>query len=326
MEVPVSTPHAVKAVGSIAPPPDCSLAPNTLLAENADACEMAPLDAPREREGLLGRIVEALPIGICHLRADGEVVYSNTQLVALLGPVDSIDELIDSVAGADRRPLDIAIENALLGHPASLEVCVIHGLKERRCEVTIRTMPSGGGGIDGVIVCASDVTDRSRLRVELERRATYDALSGCLNRTATLGALERALRSAQPVAVAYIDLDNLKAINDELGHSAGDKLLKVAAARLRRAIRIEDHLGRVGGDEFVVICLQDEEPFDPAKLADRLTKAINGEVVFARQRLPLRASVGATVSLLGELDSEAVLHRADTAMYALKRQGRTGPS
>jgi diguanylate cyclase (GGDEF)-like protein len=287
---------------------------------------LAQLDALRERAGVLVRLVETLPIGICQLSADGEAVYSNKQMVALLGPVDSIDELIDSVSGADRRALDIAIEHALLGHPGSLEVTVIHRLGERRCEVTIRTMPSGGGGIDGVIVCASDVTDRSRLRVELERRATYDALSGCLNRTATLGALERALRSAQPVAVAYIDLDNLKAINDELGHSAGDKLLKVAAARLRRAIRIEDHLGRVGGDEFVVICLQDEEPFDPAKLADRLTKAINGEVVFARQRLPLRASVGATVSLLGELDSEAVLHRADTAMYALKRQGRTGPS
>ena len=194
-----------------------------------------------------------------------------------------------------------------------------HGLDERRCELTFRPMTSDAGGVDGVIVCASDVTDRSRLRAELEHRATHDALSGCLNRGATVAALERALRTSPQVAVAYLDLNGFKAINDELGHAAGDELLRVAAARLRAAIRTDDLVGRIGGDEFVVICPQGHGAFAEADLLRRLARAIDGDVTFARQRIPLSASLGVAVSLPGELDGEAVLSRADAAMYEAKR-------
>ena len=134
--------------------------------------------------------------------------------------------------------------------------------------------------------------------------------------------LERALREHRQVAVAYIDLDNFKSINDELGHAAGDELLRVAAARLRSVTRVDDRLGRIGGDEFVVICPRGDGPFEAAALAERLTEAICGDVTFARQRIPLRASVGAAVSLDGELDAEALLSRADAAMYEVKRRSR----
>jgi diguanylate cyclase (GGDEF)-like protein len=133
-------------------------------------------------------------------------------------------------------------------------------------------------------------------------------------------ALEQALLASRQVAVAYIDLDCFKSINDELGHAAGDELLRVAAARLRSVIRLGDELARLGGDEFVVICSRSEGAFDADALVGRLTAAINGDVVFSDHRIPLRASVGAAVSVDGELDAEALLHRADTAMYA--RKGR----
>ncbi|MEY2430658.1 MAG: hypothetical protein QOC92_383 [Acidimicrobiaceae bacterium] len=288
--------------------------------------EMAQLEALRDRERQLARLAEALPIGICHLRPDRAVVYSNEALVALLGPVDSIEALIRSLAAADRRRVEIAIENALHGRTGDLEVGVIHGFEERRCELTFRTMTSDTGSIDGVIVCAADVTDRSRLRSELEHRASHDALSGCLNRAATVSALERALRGSERVAVAYVDLNHFKSINDQLGHAAGDELLRVAAARLRSVTRGQDRLGRIGGDEFVVICPQGEGPLEAAALVERLTEAINGDVVFARQRIPLRASVGAAISVEGELDAEAVLTRADAAMYEMKRRTRSQES
>lgn len=286
--------------------------------------QMAQFEALRDRERLLDRLADALPIGICHLRLDREVVYSNELLVALLGPIDSVDALVRSVAGADRRAVGFALENALQGRPGDLEVGVMHGFEERRCELTFRTMTSDDGGVDGVIVCASDVTDRSRLRSELEHRASHDELSGCLNRAATVAALEQALRGSEEVAVVYLDLDHFKAVNDELGHAAGDELLRVAAARLRSAARINDRIGRIGGDEFVVICRRGEGPFEAAALVDRFTQAVSGDVVFAKQRTALRASVGAAIAAPGEVDAEAVLSRADAAMYEAKRRSREG--
>jgi diguanylate cyclase (GGDEF)-like protein/PAS domain S-box-containing protein len=284
--------------------------------------QMAQFEALQDRERLLDRLADALPIGICHLRLDGEVVYSNELLVSLLGPVDSVDALVRSVSGADRRTVGFALENALRGQACDLEVGVMHGYEERRCELTFRTMTSDDGGVDGVIVCASDVTDRSRLRSELEHRASHDELSGCLNRAATVVALEQALRGSEQVAVVYLDLDQFKAVNDELGHAAGDELLRVAAARLRSAARVNDRIGRIGGDEFVVICRRGDGPFETAALVDRFTRAVSGDVVFAKQRTELRASVGAAVADPGEMDAEAVLSRADAAMYEAKRQSR----
>jgi diguanylate cyclase (GGDEF)-like protein len=221
--------------------------------------------------------------------------------------------------------VDAALRQAMSGRSGELEVGVLQGREERRCELTFRPMAGDSGGVDGVIVCAADVTDRSRLRAELEHRASHDALSGCLNRGATVAALERALRIHPRVAVVYLDLNGFKAINDELGHAAGDELLRIAAARLRTVIRSQDVVGRIGGDEFVVICPEGPGAFDETELVTRLSEATNADVVFARHRIELRASLGVAFSLPGEVDAEAVLIRADAAMYRAKRAA-TSPS
>ena len=284
--------------------------------------QMADLQALHERERLLHRLAEALPTGICHLRADREVVYSNAPLVELLGPVDSVEALVGSVAPADRVLVEIAIGRALEGRPRDLEVGVVDGAEERRCELTFRALLSDSGGLDGVIVCATDVTERSRLRSELEHRASHDALSGCLNRAATVAALDQLLRDGTPVTVAFLDLDGFKAINDDIGHAAGDEVLRIVAERLRRAARSDDRIGRLGGDEFVVICPHGPGTPGTAEIGQRLTAAVCGEVAFARQRIQLQASIGVVASQPGERDAEAVLIRADGAMYEAKRLAR----
>ena len=294
-----------------------------VLSELVDISEeMAQLEALRQREDLLARLSEALPIGLCHVRSDGRVMFTNEPWVDLVGYVDGADALVRSVAGADRVNVDAALRAALRGQPTSLEVGVLDGYEERRCELTFRPLSDADGADDGVIVCAADVTDASRLRAELEHRASHDALSGCLNRAATVTALERALRQSSQVAVAYIDLDRFKSVNDELGHAAGDELLRVAAARLRSVVRIDDRVGRMGGDEFVVISPQGTGPFEANALLERLTEAVNGDVAFARRRIPLRASIGVALSEPGELDAAAVLSRADATMYEAKRRAR----
>jgi diguanylate cyclase (GGDEF)-like protein len=138
--------------------------------------------------------------------------------------------------------------------------------------------------------------------------------------TSLLGPLEHALRTAPEVAVAFIDIDQLKVINDVFGHAAGDTLLSVAAGRLRRAIRSGDLLGRIGGDEFAVICPRVASPMEAADLAARLGGAVHGDVWVADNRVRLAASVGLVVSRPGEDDAEALLGRADAAMYAVKRE------
>jgi diguanylate cyclase (GGDEF)-like protein/PAS domain S-box-containing protein len=303
------------------------------------SAEMAHLEDLQERERQLARLAEALPIGIAHLRPDGEALYANEPYRSLIGPTASQDALLGAVAEPDRPRVLGLLERAFAGVAGEIEVSVHRNGRERRCELTLRPLPADGpaggaadgaagdgaqdGAQDGVIACVSDVTDRSRLRAQLEHQATHDALSGCLNRGAAVLALEQSLRTSPRVAVAFIDLDGFKAINDTLGHAAGDELLRTVASRLRAVTRGEDRLGRLGGDEFVVICPGGEEPVDEEELSRRLTDVVNGDMGFAGRRIAFRASVGVAVSEPGEVDAEAVLTRADVAMYRVKRGAAT---
>jgi len=239
-------------------------------------------------------------------------------LTALLGPVETAADVLARVTPGDRGLVAAAIHAAFDGAPGDLEVA-IQGDDGRRCELTLRPMTAETDEVEGVILCVADVTDRSRLRAELEHRADHDALSGCLNRAATLHALERALLGPSRVAVAFIDLDRFKAVNDEHGHAVGDQLLRATADRLRAAVRDEDRVGRIGGDEFAVICPL-SAGLDERELRLRMEAAVNGSLALGTRAIPLQASVGLATSRPGELDAEAVLGRADGAMYEAKHR------
>jgi diguanylate cyclase len=131
--------------------------------------------------------------------------------------------------------------------------------------------------------------------------------------------LARAARTATRVQVAFVDLDGFKTINDEHGHDIGDRFLLHIAHRLRAGVRIGDYAGRFGGDEFVVIAPGDE--------ADRLGERVarSTATTFRHGAVDIDypgASVGVVVSGPGEADAEALLARADAAMYAVKKARR----
>jgi diguanylate cyclase (GGDEF)-like protein len=272
----------------------------------------------KERHQQLACLAEALPIGLCHVRSDRAVAYANELLVALLGPARTVDRLFDFIAEPDRVAASSTLDCALEGQSGSIEVAVFKDAEERRCELTMRPISIPGGEFDGVILCAADVTDRSRLRTALEHRATHDALTNCRNRAATVAALEALLLEGRRVVVSFVDLNRLKEINDAYGHAAGDEVLRVTAARLLGATRGDDVVGRIGGDEFVVISVV-SDIVEPVYFAERLTHAVDGDVLFGGTRIPLNVSAGASISSADELDAEAVLQRADSAMYAAKR-------
>ena len=160
--------------------------------------------------------------------------------------------------------------------------------------------------------------DNGRLVQRLDHGATHDALTGLPNRVYFHNRLQRALRAPgdSPVAVALIDLDDFKEVNDTLGHEVGDLLLIAVAQRLNGCIRAGDTVARLGGDEFVVV-LDGADPAAADLAAERMIEALRMPVMADGHELPIRASIGIADGHTGDEPSE-LLRQADIAMYAAK--------
>ncbi len=162
----------------------------------------------------------------------------------------------------------------------------------------------------------------------LEHLATHDELTGLLNRRAAIARLDTALRrvDAREVSAAlvvYLDVDGLKRINDRYGHAAGDALLVAVAERLRSAVRAEDTVARIGGDEFVVVSVGPSGAITP--IPDRIDLALTDPVAWEHLTLATEASSGAVIAHAGEYaGADEVLAVADARMYATKQRRRSG--
>jgi diguanylate cyclase (GGDEF)-like protein len=183
-------------------------------------------------------------------------------------------------------------------------------------------------------MCECFEIERQRTDEELARReeelgflATHDALTGLPNRTLILDRVEqmlaRSARSQAPVAALFVDLDNFKSINDTLGHSAGDDLLRAVAARLEGVVRQADALGRLGGDEFVVISEEPSLQVGPELIAERLLEALKQPFKLGEDkqtRVAVTASIG--IAMGNRIAAEELLRNADIAMYRAKWDGK----
>jgi diguanylate cyclase (GGDEF)-like protein len=162
----------------------------------------------------------------------------------------------------------------------------------------------------------------SEVHQELTVQATVDSLTGLANRASFNAAVSAAMHDegAQPTTVLFVDLDDFKDINDQLGHGAGDDLLREVAARLCRATRPDDVCARLGGDEFAIL-LRGTDSATAAEVAQRIVATVGAPAHLRRGVAHVGASVGvATGSDEGDLDR--LIHRADVAMYAAKANGK----
>ena len=162
---------------------------------------------------------------------------------------------------------------------------------------------------------------------EAEELADRDALTPLLNRRAFVRELGRirtfAQRYGSPASLVYIDLDDLKGVNDRLGHAAGDAALKAVADRLLSQLRESDIVGRMGGDEFAVILAQADQVTAEAKAA-ALARAIEAEPLqFGEWSAPLHISWGVR-EITADAEPEALVSAADQAMFVRKRERRAG--
>jgi diguanylate cyclase (GGDEF)-like protein len=180
---------------------------------------------------------------------------------------------------------------------------------------------------NGLAVTLRDISELKAHEALLSRLAHADPLTSLPNRHWMMQylplAIERAAKQQTTLALLFIDLDNFKSINDSAGHAAGDEVLKIAAARLQSAVREQDHVVRLGGDEFTIILENTEGHTHVAPLAERIVHALNEPFTLRGiQHHSVNGSVGISLYPQDGATSEILLQHADTAMYAAKANGK----
>lgn len=271
----------------------------------------------RENEARLRTIFEHGPIGSALLDLDGRVVDVNAALCRLLGRAR--EELVGS-------------ELAQLGHPDDRGP-FLPGRTERRLVrpdgETVWAMASvvdlAEAGEGSRLVCVDDLTARRNAERLLLHAALHDSLTNLPNRRLLRDRLDTALarsrRSGETVAVLFVDLDDFKQINDELGHDAGDEMLVAVARNISSVLRSCDTVARLGGDEFVVICEDVTAEGEISRLAGRVLAAIRRPVRLRGSQVSVTASIGVAVSGAPTESPDELIRLADVAMYRAKRRG-----
>lgn len=172
-----------------------------------------------------------------------------------------------------------------------------------------------------------DISERKTSEARIQYLANYDALTGLPNRNQlnerVRYAISLAQRSHEKIAVMFLDIDHFKDVNDSLGHSVGDMLLLELTCRFKSALRDEDTISRLGGDEFILM-LTNADEYAAAHVAQKLLKAIERPMLIENHQLSVTASIGIALYPNDGVDLETLLRNADVAMYKVKQENRNG--
>jgi diguanylate cyclase (GGDEF)-like protein len=287
--------------------------------------------ALREQNGLLEGAVRHLPVALSMFDAEQRLIMCNPayqQLYCLSTDVTRAGtrfaDIVSSQqqqSGGDGASFSIAQHLLKLGCGNTFTETV--HLDDGRTIVKKVGPIAGGGWVD----VQEDITERIKQDAKIAHMARHDMLTGLPNRTQLIERLEGALmrtRRGENIALLFIDLDRFKHVNDTQGHAMGDDLLKEVAQRLRHTVRQGDLVARLGGDEFVVLQTILGPAQEAADLAARIVASLSGPYDLNGRIVEIGASVGIAVSRDGREASEALLSRADAALYRSKAAGGTG--
>ncbi len=200
--------------------------------------------------------------------------------------------------------------------------------RRTRLYVTVSGEPvvDDAGSIVGFHGVARDITSRVEAEDRIRYLATHDSLTGLHNRATFTELLSHAMAAASHdghrVAVAFVDLDRFKVVNDSLGHAAGDRLLCEVASRLRAAVRDSDAIARLGGDEFVVLLQDCESDDDIAVVSDKMLRAVLAPLHLGPHECRISASIGLARYPFDGADAATLMKNADLAMYLAKESGK----
>ncbi|MFF3162648.1 putative bifunctional diguanylate cyclase/phosphodiesterase [Streptomyces sp. NPDC003273] len=284
------------------------------------------------------------------------LVQGSSDVIMIAAPNGILRYVSPAAAGVYGRPAEdlVGTELAALIHPEDLG-CVVHEVRrflaasppdEPTTRIECRFRSGGGGWLNvestvnrhhgGLIFNSRDVTERVRLQAQLQHNAEHDPLTDLPNRALFTRRVQQALSGRRATdrgaalrgtAVLFIDLDGFKAVNDTIGHQAGDELLVQAARRLQDAVRQGDTASRLGGDEFAALIAGDGSRDRAARernileLADRLRTTLSQPYAIDGNDVRVNASIGVAFAEPG-LGAGELLRNADLAMYRAKSAGK----
>lgn len=194
---------------------------------------------------------------------------------------------------------------------------------------SISAIKDDRGVIRHFVAIKDDITERKQMRDQLHRMAQFDMLTGLPNRRMVLDRLNQLValagRGNQRFALLFVDLDGFKRINDTYGHEAGDRVLKIVAARLSGCIRSSDIVGRMGGDEFIVILSTLTQREDAGQVAEKILQTLCLPITMPNgEQDQISSSIGISVFPDDARNGNGLLAAADDAMYAVKHAGKNG--
>lgn len=278
------------------------------------------------------QLFESAPDGLLLVDSTGGILHANPSAAAMFGWTTAglVGQAVEVLIPAALRASHASMREGFQSRPQRREMGRGGPLMAARRDggsfpVEIALSPQHDGDGWATLCIVRDVTERRRLEKTLMRQALQDSLTELPNRRhfsdSVSRALARAERDGGALTLMFIDLDHFKQVNDSFGHSVGDALLCEAARRLSEALRADDLLARMGGDEFAVL-IQGGEPDDAAAVARKVLVALKPEFLCGTQALAIGASLGITLYPADGRSVEELLGNADLAMYQAKQRGR----
>jgi len=272
------------------------------------------------------------PVGMAHVGLEGRIQLVNHSLCRLLGypREEFIARNLRGFFSPDYRGPDLSRLLHILKKSRSdytMEASLVpNSGEEIWAEMNFSLLREPDGGPKYFIVTVEDITVRKQSESEIRRMAYQDPLTGLPNRLLFNEHINQeiahARRRGQGLALLFMDLDNFKVVNDTLGHTVGDKLLREAAGRIRGRIREDDIFARLGGDEFAMLASRVRHAGDALKLAQKILNAFKTPLKVDEHEISITSSIGISFYPLDAEDAETLLKSADTAMYRAKEQGR----
>jgi diguanylate cyclase (GGDEF)-like protein/PAS domain S-box-containing protein len=292
---------------------------------------LSDVTSRRERETLTeiqSAALETSANGIYVTDRDGRITWANSAFARMTGYAK--DELLAMTAGDIRAESDVVDKNpaAELKAGERWQGRVVNRRKNGEsytAEQVTTPVPDSAGRWSHFVSVQEDISERLKTQDQLLRLANYDSLTGLPNRHQFMdrlqAALERADRAGAAVAVMVMDLDNFKAINNSLGHAAGDVVIEAVAKRVAKLMRTTDTLARLGGGEFGFLLESVADMAAASRTVRRILDCFRQPIAVEGQLLKVAASIGIAAYPKDDTNTAALLREAELAMYQAKREG-----
>lgn len=264
---------------------------------------------------------------VTYLNAEAEGLTGWTRAEAFARPLSEVFDVTDGLTGEHAQdPSRLAIEHQKKVRLKGNYILVGRDGQETAIEHSAAPIHDRQGNILGAVIVFRDVIVSRERRLQMLHLAEHDALTDLPNRLLLNDRLARSIalsrRYGRRLAVLFLDCDRFKHINDTLGHAIGDQVLRSVARRLTTCVRESDTVSRHGGDEFLILLSEVDQPEDAGLIAEKIVSSIAEPHFIAGHELTLTASVGIALYPEDGQDAQSLIMRADTAMYHAKNTGR----